>query len=462
MKTFDLLIKGGTIVTAEESYVADIGVSKGKIAMIGLDLGDQASEVVYAEGKYVLPGAIDVHTHLEMPFGGTVSADDFYTGTVAAACGGTTSIIDFAVQGQGATLMDTIDTWKKKAEDKAVIDYGFHIAITDMNDDVVNEMETAVNEGFTSFKLFMTYDGMRVDDQVMLQALTKAKEIGALIQVHAENYYMIKMLTEEFIAQGKTDPVYHAYSRPPFSEAEAVSRAVYLAMQAEAPLYIVHLSSAAGLEPIKKARELGYPVMAETCPQYLVLDEEYYLEKDFGGSKYVMSPPLRHKENQKPLWKGLYDGNIQVVATDHCPFNFKGQKELGRGDFTKIPNGAPGVEARMMVLQGQGVEADKISLQKMVEVTSTNPAKIFGMYPKKGTIVAGSDADLVIWDPESSGVLSKEMLHENVDYTPFEGFTYTAKPVMTFSNGKIIVKNSEFIGEKGSGTMLKRKPITVL
>ena len=460
---YDLLLKGGTVVTAEDSFVADVAIKDGIIVAMGTDLEvGTSSKVLNISGKLLLPGGIDVHTHLDMPFGGTVSADDFYTGTVAAACGGTTSIIDFAIQGQGQTLASTLETWKDKAKEKAVIDYGFHVAITDMNPYIIQEMEQAVQAGVTSFKLFMTYDGLRVDDEVMLQALLKAKEIGALIQVHAENYYMLKYMIGKYLAEGKTDPIYHAWSRPDLAEAEAVSRAIFLAKQAEAPLYIVHLSSAAGLAPIREAREEGYPIMAETCPQYLVLDETRYLEPDFAGAKYVMSPPLRTIDNQEPLWKALREGSVQVVATDHCPFNFSGQKEMGREDFTKIPNGAPGIEPRMMVLHSQGVTEDRLSLQKFVAVTATNPAKIFGMYPEKGSVLIGGDADLVVWDPEDKGIITKSMLHENVDYSTFEGFPYQARPLYTLVRGEIVAEKGEFSGTKGFGKMIRRKPITVL
>lgn len=462
MKMYDMIIKNGTIVTASDVFKADVAVKNGVIAALGHNLKDDGADIIDAAGKYVFPGGIDVHTHLEMPFGGTVSSDDFTTGTVAAACGGTTTIIDFAVQAKGQSLEQTAETWHKKADGKAVIDYGFHIAITDMNEDILDEMPKAIKNGYSSFKLFMTYDGLRVNDDVLLKALIMAKENGGLICVHAENYYIIDYLVKKFLKEGKIEPKYHALSRPTVAEAEAVSRAIKIASLADAPLYIVHLSCKESLIELARARAQGLPVMAETCPQYLLLCEERYEEPDFMGAKYVMSPPLRSKDNLEPLWDGLARGDIQVVSTDHCPFFLKGQKELGRESFNKIPNGAPGIEARMALLYTNGVGAGKLSLQRFVEVTATNPAKIFGLYPSKGTIAVGSDADMVLFDPNVKKRIEKSELHENVDYTPYEGFEVTGYPVMTILRGKVIVEKNHFVGQKGAGKFIRRQsPILV-
>lgn len=462
MKEFDLLIKGGRLVTASDSYLADIAIADGKICLIGENLTYSAKTVVDAAGKYVLPGGIDVHTHMDMPFGGTVASDDFASGTIAAACGGTTTIVDFAIQPKGATLAETTALWQQKAAGKAVIDYSFHIAITDMNEAIMAEMPQAIADGCSSFKLFMTYDGLRVTDDTLLKALQIAKTHGGLVCVHAENYYVIDHLVKTYLAENKTEPIYHALSRPNLAEAEAVSRAITMADLAAAPLYIVHLSCQESLSLIKAARSSGKAIMAETCPQYLLLDEDRYREPDFNGAKYVMSPPLRTKESQEPLWRGLAQGDLQAVATDHCPFFFKGQKEMGREFFGKIPNGAPGVETRMPLLFGIGVRDGKISLNKLVEITATNPAKIFGMYPQKGTLAVGSDADIVIFDPARECTITKDILHERVDYTPYEGFAVQGYPIMTIAGGQVVAQNGEFVGRNGAGRFIKRAaPILV-
>jgi dihydropyrimidinase len=462
MSKYDLVIKRGTIVTASDVFKADVAVKDGIIEALGQDIKGDGADIIDAQDKYVFPGGIDVHTHLEMPFGGTLSSDDFETGTIAAACGGTTTIIDFAIQAKGQSLEEAAKTWHKKADGKSVIDYGFHIAITDMNESILNEMPKAIKNGYSSFKLFMTYDGLRVNDDVLLKALIMAKENGGLICVHAENYYIIDYLVKKFYKEGKIEPKYHAFSRPMMAEAEAVSRAIKIANFVDAPLYIVHLSCKDSLIEVSKVRDKGFSIMAETCPQYLLLSDEKYEEPDFMGAKYVMSPPLRPKENLKFLWDGLAQGKLQVVSTDHCPFFLKGQKDLGREFFGKIPNGAPGLEARMALIYSYGVGMGKLSIQRFVEVTATNPAKIFGLYPSKGSIAVGSDADIVIFDPNIKKVITKSKLHENVDYTPYEGFEVTGYPVTTILRGNIIVENGNFIGEKGFGSFLKRQaPILV-
>lgn len=459
---YDTLIKGGTIVTGSDTYNADIAIQAGKIIQISTDLPVQARKVIDATGKYVIPGGIDVHTHMDMPFGGTISKDDFETGTIAAACGGTTAIIDFCIQSKGQSLREALAVWHQKAEGKASIDYGFHVAITDMNDAVLEEMQHIIKDGYPSFKLFMTYEGLRVNDGVLLKALMEARDHGGLICVHAENYYVIKHMVDRFAKEGKNEPIYHALSRPPIVEAEATGRAIKLARFADAPLYIVHLTCKLSLDEVVTAREANAKVMAETCPQYLLLSEDNYREPDFNGAKYVLSPPLRTKDNQEPLWKGLADNILQVVSTDHCSFDFKGQKDMGKDFFGKIPNGAPGVETRMALLFDRGVNSGKISLNRFVELTATNPAKIFGMYPEKGTITVGADADIVIFDPNLKKTIKHSMLHENVDYTAYEGFEVTGYPILVMSRGNVVAKDGEFVGKIGAGKFIKRKSPIIL
>lgn len=456
MTKYDFIIKNGTIVTASDTFKADIAIKNEKIVEIGENIQETEGDRIYdANGMYLIPGGIDAHTHLDMPFGGTFSSDDFCTGTKAAAIGGTTSIVDFAIQPQGKTLHETIDIWRDKADKKAVIDYGIHIAVTQLNDDVKKEIPQVISEGYSSFKVFMVYDNMRVDDLALIEVLKTASDAGGLIGVHAENYYVIKHLVEKLLSEGKIEPKYHAVSRPYICEEEATNRAVKMAQISNAPLHVVHVSCEESAKAIKEAREKGLPVMGETCPQYLMLDDSRYDEPEFNGSKYVMSPPLRNKKNNEVLWKMINDGVLKTIATDHCPFFMK-QKELGKDDFTKIPNGAPGIELRMPLMYSEGVEKGRISLNKYVEITSTNSAKIFGMYPEKGTIAIGSDADIVVLDPNKKVKVSKDILHENVDYTPYEGFEIKGYPVATFSRGELIAENGNFVGEEGRGEFIKR------
>jgi len=451
----DLVIKNGKIVTAVDTYEADIGIEKGKI--VGIGRGFEGNETIDAKGMFVFPGGVDVHTHLDMPFMGASSSDDFETGTIAAVFGGTTSIVDFAIQTRGNTLSDAIATWKKKAEGKAVIDYGFHIGVTDVNDSIIKEMETMVGEGVTSFKLFLAYKGtLMVDDGAFFQVLEKARDVGALVMVHAENGYLIDVFTKRLLAEGKIAPWYHAEAHLPILETEAAARAIALAEAASAPLYIVHTSCGGALESVKRAREKGLPVYAETCPQYLLLDVERYKEPNFGGAKYVMSPPLRAKWNQDILWNSLGIGDLQVISTDHCPFFMKGQKDMGKDNWAKIPNGCPGIETRMPLIYSEGVRTGKISINKFVELCCTNPAKLLGMYPRKGTIAPGSDADVVIFDPEKEVTLSWKNLHQRVDYTPYEGMTMKGYPVKVIVNGELKVDNGSFVGKKGTGKFIRR------
>ncbi|MEO6323609.1 MAG: dihydropyrimidinase [Thermoanaerobaculia bacterium] len=454
-----LLIKGGRIVTAVDDYIGDVLVDNGKIAAIGTKLDIADIRTIDARGKLVMPGGIDVHTHLDMPFGGSNSADDFESGTLAAAYGGTTSIVDFAIQYKGQTLHEAWETWMKKAEGKACIDYGFHMIITDLPDSVEQEMDSMVAEGVSSFKLFMAYRGvLMLDDGSIFRAMVKTGENGGLICMHAENGDVIDVLVRRALAQGHTAPKYHALTRPPRAEAEATYRAICLAEMAGVPVYIVHLSAGEALEKVAEARNRGILAYAETCPQYLFLSYENYEEPGFEGAKYVMSPPLRAKGNEEALWRGLAMDDLHAVSTDHCPFCMKDQKVLGKDDFSKIPNGAPGIETRLSLLYDGGVVQNRISLHRFVELTSTGPAKLFGMFPKKGTIAPGSDADIVIFDPNRMLTLSAKTLHHRVDYTPYEGRVVQGAPDVVISRGEVLIENGSFFGHAGRGEYLKRAP----
>ncbi len=456
------LIKGGLVVTSEDKYIADVYVKDEKISVIGKNIDYEADEIIDASGKYILPGAIDPHTHLAMPFMGTVSKDDYETGTIAAACGGVTTIIDFNIQRKGESILNAMERKKAIAEGKAVIDYSMHPAITEPTDEVIKEIKTAILDyGVPSFKIFMVYD-FRVNDATMIKLLEETKKYGGLVQVHAENVHIINYLNGIFEKEKKLDLIYHAKSRPNIAEEEAVSRAAKMVEMTGSRIYIVHLSSKEGLMRVKEARDKGLQVFAETCPQYLLLDEEKYKEPDFNGAKYVMSPPLRTKESNKALWEGIKNGSVQTVATDHCPFDFKGIKDMfGKGDYKKVPNGAPGVETLLILMHSEGVKKGRISLEKMVDVLSTRTAKIFGL-KEKGSIAVGKDADIVIFNPERKFNISNKKLHMNVDYTPYEGLEVIGMPDIVYSRGRKVAefKNDgvEFVGEIGGGNFIKREP----
>lgn len=452
-----LLLINAKIATAEETYIGDIFIEDGVIAKIGTSLNEKADKVVDLNGKYLIPGGVDVHTHFNLDVGIAVAADDFYTGTVAAACGGTTTIIDHMGFGPvGCSLHHQLDKYKDDAKTDAVIDYGFHGVIQHLNEDILDEMKSMVDDGVSSFKGYMTYD-YKLQDEEMKKIMKKLGSLGAMTTVHAEAHEEIQDLRARYITEGKTDAIYHAKSRPVKSEVEAIERMIKISAEADdAPLYVVHLSSGDGLDVIKKARGEGRNIYAETCPQYLFLNEDMYLEENSNGLKYVMSPPLREKSNNDRLWKGIAEGSIQTVATDHCPFDLEFKKELGSKDFTKCPNGAPGVEGRIALMYSEGVSKNRININRFVDVVSTTPAKLFGLYPKKGSISVGADADLVVIDPERKGTIKHSDLHENVDYTPYEGMEVTGYPVMTISRGEIIVEEGQFVGKKGRGNFLKR------
>lgn len=451
-------IRNGTVVTASDTYQADILIEGEKVVAIGSNLDGKDAEVIDATGYYVFPGGIDPHTHLDMPFGGTVTSDNFYTGTKAAAFGGTTSIIDFCLTNKGEPLHSSISTWHEKARGKAVIDYGFHLMVSDANDQVLEELGAVVrNEGITSLKVFMAYKNvLMADDETLFKTLVRAKELGALVQVHAENGDVLDYLIKQAIANGQTDPVYHAYTRPPEAEGEATGRAIALTALADAQLYVVHVSCAEAVRRIAEAREKGWNVYGETCPQYLVLDITDLQKPGFEGAKYVWSPPLREKWNQDVLWSALKNGILQTVGSDHCSFNFSGQKELGLGDFTKIPNGGPIIEDRMRLLFSEGVAKDKISLNQFVDMTSTKVAKLFGMFPQKGTIAVGSDADIVLFDPTVKRTISVETHHMNVDYNPFEGIEVNGDIISVLSRGSFVIRDQQFVGQAGAGRFVKR------
>src|SRR5438105_5663856 len=457
MKT---LIRTTRVITAADYYKANILIEDEVISVIGTKLEMEADKIIDATGKLVIPGGIDPHTHMELPFGGTQASDDFLTGTRAAAHGGTTTIIDFAVQYKGQSLTEGLDNWHAKAEGKAAIDYGFHLITTDLEDERVPELLRVMDEGVTRFKMFMAYPGVfLVDDATIYLALSAAGQRGGLICMHAENGIVINEIIKRALADGKTAPKYHALTRPTRAEAEGVHRAIAIAEMAESPVYIVHLSCYDALREVQAARDLGLPAYAETCPQYLFLDYSYYESEGFEGAKYVMTPPLRDRSNQDQLWKGLRGDDLQVISTDHCPFCFKEQKELGRGDFSKIPNGGPGVEHRMSLVYDGGVVQKRISVNRFVELTSTAAAKIFGLFPKKGTSAVGSDADIVIFDPDREQTISAKTHHMRVDYSAYEGRKVQGIVDTVLSRGKVVVENGAFKGKAGGGTFLKRGTI---
>ncbi|MDM5199414.1 dihydropyrimidinase [Fictibacillus enclensis] len=453
------IIKNGTIVTASDTYVADVLVEDGKVAAIGRDLPSDGLEVIDAEGCYLFPGGVDPHTHLEMPFGGTVSRDDFETGTIAAAFGGTTTVIDFCLTDKGVPLKNSIETWHKKSKDKAVIDYSFHLMIGEINEEVLQEIPQVIEEeGITSFKVFMAYKNvLQADDETLYKTLVMAKEQGALVMVHAENGDVIDFLTKKALDEGKTDPIYHALTRPPELEGEATGRACLMAGLADSQLYVVHVTCREAVEKIAEARSKGYNVYGETCPQYLVLDQSDMERPNFEGAKYVWSPPLREKQHQEHLWNALKNGQLQALGSDQCSFDFEGQKDLGKGDFTKIPNGGPFIEDRFTVLFSEGVKKGRITLNQFVDIISTRSAKLFGLFPEKGTIAIGSDADIVIFDPAVERTISVQTHHMAVDYNAFEGMKVTGEPVSVLSRGEFVIKDKQFVGELGKGQYVKRK-----
>jgi len=453
------LIANGTIVTAEGSQVADVLIDGETIAMIGADLapaGMTADETIDATGKYVIPGAIDVHTHMELPFGGTFAKDTFETGTRAAAFGGTTTIVDFAVQSRGKSLREGLDAWHAKAEGNAVADYGFHMIMSDVNDDTLKEMDQLVTEGIPDFKLFTAYPGVFYsDDGAIFRAMQQTAKNGGLIMMHAENGMAIDVVAEQTVDEGTTDPIGHGLARKAVFEGEATNRVIRLAEAAGVPVYIVHLSAREALAEVRSARDRGSMAFAETCPQYLFLSLDD-LGDGFEGAKFVCSPPLRPKDHWDDLWTGLVKDDLQIVSTDHCPFDFHGQKELGRGDFRKIPNGLPGVEDRIDLMHDGGVVGERITKERWVEIVSTAPAKMFGMFPRKGSISIGADADIVVYDPNRKRTISAKTHHMDVDYSCYEGRQVQGASDVVLSRGSVIVRDGQFTGRKGAGKFVTR------
>ena len=454
-----VLIKGGRIVTAVDDYVGDVLIDGETIAAVGTSLSSSADRVIDAAGKYVIPGAIDPHTHMEMPFGGTVSCDDFTSGTVSAAFGGTTTHIDFCLQAPGQSIPDALATWHEKIERcPPVVDVGFHMAITDLHDGGrLEDVARVPDEGVTSYKLFMAYKGaIMVDDETLFRTMQVAAQTGALVMVHAENGDAIDVLVKQALAEGKTEPRWHAATRPPETEGEATNRAVMLAHIAGCPLYVVHVSCQESIEPIAIAREKGWDVWGETCTQYLFIDETRLEEPDFAGAKYVYTPPPRAAANHEHLWTALRTGVLSVVSTDHCPFRWRDQKTLGRDDFSKIPNGGPGIENRLHMLHHFGVREGRLTMNQLVDLCCTQPARLFGLFPRKGTITAGADADIVVWDSEKPLTLSAATHHSNVDYNLFEGTSVIGAPEVVLVRGRVIVDHDELVAAPGAGQFIRR------
>lgn len=451
-----ILIKNGRVVTAAESYIADVYIKEEQIVAIGKDLNYKADKVIDATNKLVFPGGIDPHVHLDMPFMGTYSSDDYETGTRAALHGGTTMVIDFILQTQGDTLHNALKTWQQKSRGRAIGDYSYHMAVTDFNDEVAKEVIQMIEEeGITSFKTFMAYKGaLMIDDGQMVQLMKVVKKHGGIVTVHATNGDMIDSLIAKNRAEGNLSPLYHYLSQPEVTEAEASGRFTDMLHYTDCPGYIVHMTCEGALNAVRKATQRNQKVFVETCTQYLMLDASLYKD-DFEGAKWVMSPPLREKKDQVALWSGINQGLIQVVGTDHCPFMWE-QKKMGKDDFSKIPNGHPAIEHRMEFLYSEGVHQGKISLTKYVELTSTNAAKIFGMYPRKGTIAIGSDADIVIFNPKKEHTISVETHHMNCDYSAYEGRKVTGKTETVILRGQIAIENGDCKLSAGHGQFIPR------
>lgn len=457
-----ILIKNGTIATSENIFLGDIYIDKDVVTRIGSFIDKKADKVIDATGKIVIPGGIDVHTHLNLHQGKFLVSDDFYTGTVAAACGGTTCIVDHMEFGPvGCNLKHQVDVYHGYADGKAVIDYSFHGVVQHVNDAILDEMESIIeDDGITSFKIYLTYN-FKLDDDSVLRAMDRLRDLGAVTCIHCENDGILRYYKRKYLKEGLVSPIYHALSRPEEAESEAIERMATLSKLAgNAPIYIVHVSSVRAAEIIAKAKARHLNIRGETCPQYLFLDQEKYKEENYEGLKYIMSPPLREKFNQERMWDYVRDGTLGVIGTDHCPFKFK-DKLVGLNDFSKCPNGIPGIETRIPLLFSEGVMKKRIDLPTFVRIISTNPARAMGLYPQKGDIRVGSDADIVIIDPNKKVTISSEMLHENVDYTCYEGFSLQGYPIQTLSRGEIIYDNGQFIGKKGRGEFIKRSKVNV-
>ena len=453
-----ILIKGGRVITAADDYVADVFVEDERISLIGESLDQPADKVIDASGKYVLPGGVDPHTHLDMPFGGTVTIDDVESGQTSAAFGGTTTHVDFIIQPPGSSFADAVAEWRAKANGKQMIDMGYHMAVTDLKEGgTLEELASLPDQGITSYKLFMAYKGaLMVDDETLFRTMQVAADTGALVMVHAENGDAIDVLVKEALAAGHTEPKYHALTRPPETEGEATNRAIQLAQVAGSPLYVVHVSCAESVEPIQLAREKGWDVWGETCTQYFFIDYTFLERPNFEGAKYVYTPPPRDKANQDVLWNAVRTDELSAISTDHCAFLWDGQKTIGRDDFSKIPNGGPGLENRLQMIHEFGVRGGRISLNRMVELLSTNPAKLFGLYPRKGTIAVRSDADIVVFDPEKRVTISASTHHSKSDYNLFEGTEVTGSPEVVLLRGNVLVEGDELVAQPGIGQFVAR------
>ena len=451
---YDLVVRGGTIITASDTFQADIGITGETIAAIGPAL--VSKKVIDASGKLVIPGGVDPHVHLEMPVGETKSSDDWLTGTIAAACGGTTTVIDFVEPQPGESLLHALEVRRQLAETKTTVDFALHMTLTTDDPAVLQQIPTLCAIGCTSFKTYLTYPTYMLSDGALINVLEAVKQARGIVMIHAENQAIINHLRMRFRGEFRREPKYHALSRPPVAEAEAINRALALAEIADTPIYIVHISTAEGAELVQAARRRNPKIIGETCPQYLLLTDTELSRPDFEGAKFVCSPPLRSKADQKVLWKMLADDGLQSIGTDHCPFYFVGQKDLGKDNYERIPGGLPGIESRLALLYTYGVRRGKITANRWVEICCTNPARAFGLYPRKGTLVPGSDADLVLFDPDKSFALTRSKLHEHVDYTPYEGFELQGYPALTMLRGKVISDDGQFTGYRAQGKYLAR------
>ena len=451
------LLQGGTVVNSDSSVSADVLVEDGQVVAIGANLQVGGAEVIDCSDRFVMPGGVDVHTHLDAPMMQTKTADDFATGTRAAAVGGTTTIVDFALQAKGQKLGDALAGWHEKAAGKSAIDYGFHVAVTDLYDGAIADIEGLVRSGVTSLNVYMAYKGaIMLDDGEMYEVLREAGRLGAKTCVHAENGDIIDRISANLVASGRTGPENHALSRPPATEVEAVNRAIAVSRIADAPVYFVHLSTEGATEAVAEAQLRDWPVAGETCTHYLTLGPELYDLPDFEAAKAVLTPPLREAHHQDALWRGLNNGTLGIVSSDHCPFCFAGQKDLGRHDFRAIPNGGAGIEDRMRVMYGSGVAAGRISLEQFVALTSTNPAKSFGMFPAKGFLGVGADADIIVLDPNSSTHISAATQSQAVDYNLWEGWTLPGAITHVYSRGELVARDGSFLGKAGHGRYLER------
>ncbi|HAH07650.1 MAG TPA: dihydropyrimidinase [Elusimicrobia bacterium] len=460
---FDLIVKGGTLVSEVGFARSDIAVRAGRVAALGKKLDERGARTLDASGCFVVPGGVDAHTHFDLPFGRTTTADDFKTGSLAAACGGTTTILDFATQERGRPLKQALEEWRRKAEGRCHVDYGFHLAVVDLPESRLRELDWAVRAGCPSFKFYMAYPGrLMLDDGAIARAMLRLQDIGGLASVHAENGGLIDVLVRRALREGRRAPRWHPLTRPPAAEAEAVHRAIVLAEVTGCPLYVVHVSTAEGAGEIRRARERGLRVYGETCPQYLFLSDREYRRPGFEGAKFVMSPPLRPEGHPRRLWDALRQNWLQVVATDHCSFNYRkgrgASKQLGRKDFSRIPNGAPGVETRLPLLW-DAVERGDLSPARFVELVSADPARLFGLYPRKGCLAPGSDADLAVLDPRKARLLSAKTHHANVDYSPYEGRRVRAWVRDVLLRGRPLVRSGEPVGGSPGGAFLERKPL---